>query len=304
MSTEDTRRRRRTREKTRDLQLEAAVRLVMGRTAGNGAGAVDPPADVLISDVLAGADRAIESAGAGARAVTTGAAYNIWPALADFRADPPSRVLYEAATPGMDRVRAATLNGPAALAAPRDVAAGEQRANQRYVADAGELLEAMVRYAGRRLRAGRTIEDLVWAIEALGVGYLLRMRVDAGIPLRQDAEGTSALASAVAGVMEAFTAPDEAASRSTRRRAAPAAAPRPSRRPGPTGRRSERGPAPPARRDCDGRTRRGRRRPPAAGRQSRRPAPVSPGATDPATTAPWACSGSGSGAASARPRRA
>ena len=170
--------------------------------------------------------------------MTTGAAYNIWPAQADFQADLLSRVLEEAATPGMERVRAATLNGLArqlpwravladtievdyresfdepsmflmiglaALAAPGDVAAGEQRANERYVAETGELLAAIVRYAGRRLRPGRSIEDLVWAIEALEVGYLLRMRIDATIPLRPDADGASALAAAASGVVEAFT---------------------------------------------------------------------------------------------------
>ena len=238
MSTDSVARRRRTREETRELLLAAAVRLLMGRIVGDGSATVNPLADVLITEVLEEANRALNAVDSGGRTMTTGAAYNIWPAQADFQADLLSRVLEEAATPGMERVRAATLNGLArqlawravladtievdyresfdepsmflmiglaALAAPGDVAAGEQRANERYVAETGELLAAIVRYAGRRFRAGRTIEDLVWAIEALEVGYLLRMRIDATIPLRPDADGASALAAAAAGIVEAFT---------------------------------------------------------------------------------------------------
>ena len=238
MSTDGVARRRRTREETRELLLAAAVRLVMGRIVGNGSATVNPLADVLITEVLEEANRALKAADSGGRTMTTGAAYHIWPAQADFQADLLSRVLEEAATPGMERVRAATLNGLAgqlpwrtvladtievdyresfdepslflmiglaALAAPGDVAAGERLANERYVADTGELLAAIVRYAGRRLRAGRTIKDLVWAIEALEVGYLLRMRIDPVIPLRPDTDGVSALAAAAAGVVEAFT---------------------------------------------------------------------------------------------------
>ena len=238
MSTDGVARRRRTREETRELLLAAAVRLVRGRIVGDGSATVNPLADVLITEVLEEANRALKAADSGGRTMTTGAAYNIWPAQVDFQADLLSRVLEEAATPGMERVRAATLNGLAgqlpwrtvladtievdyresfdepslflviglaALAAPGDVAAGERLANERYVADTGELLAAIVRYAGRRLRAGRTIKDLVWAIEALEVGYLLRMRIDPVIPLRPDTDGVSALAAAAAGVVEAFT---------------------------------------------------------------------------------------------------
>ena len=173
--------------------------------------------------------------------MTTGAVYNIWPSQAEFQADLLARILDQAATPGMDRVRAATLDGlarrlpwravlaetievdyresfaepsmflmigVAALAAPEEVAAADRAANERYVAETGELLAAIVRYAGRRLRPGRSIEDLVWAIEALEAGYLLRMRVDADIPLREAADGESALAAAAAGIVEAFTEED------------------------------------------------------------------------------------------------
>ena len=241
MSIEGVARRRRTREETRELLLTAAVRLVMARIVGDDTVSVNPLADVLITDVLDEANRTAGSAGPDTRVMTTGAAYNIWPTQAEFQADLLSRVLDEAATPGMDHVRAATLNGLArqlpwravlaetievdyresfeepsmflmiglaALAAPGDVAAGERLANERYVAETGELLAAIIRYAGRRLRDGRSIADLVWAIEALEVGYLLRMRIDPDIPLRPAADGESALAAAAAGIVEAFTEAD------------------------------------------------------------------------------------------------
>ena len=240
MSTERAGRRRRTRGETRELLLEAATRLVSGRIAGNGAPSVNPLADVLLTDVLDEANRALRAADPGARKMTTGAAYNIWPNQTDFQLDLLGRVLDAAATPGLERVRAATLNGlartvpwqavladtmevdflesyaepsmflmigVAALAAPADVAAGEQEANERYVTETGELLAAIIRYAGRRLRPDRTMDDLVWAIEALESGYLLRMRVAPDVPLRRDAAGASALATAATGIVEAFTEP-------------------------------------------------------------------------------------------------
>jgi hypothetical protein len=241
MSTDGVARRRRTREETRDLLLTAAVRLVMARIVGDDSASVNPLADVLLTDVLEEANRTASGTSPNGRAMTTGAAYNIWPTQADFQADLLSRVLDEAATPGIERVRAATLNGLArqlswravladtievdyresfdepsmflmiglaALAAPGDVAAGERRGNERYLAETGELLAAIIRYAGRRLRGGRSIDDLVWAIEALEVGYLLRMRIDPEIPLRPAADGDSALAAAAAGIVEAFTEED------------------------------------------------------------------------------------------------
>jgi hypothetical protein len=242
MSTEGAVRRRRARDETRELLLEAAVRLVVERIDGEGKEPFNPLADVLLTDVLAEANRALKAADPEARKMTTGAAYNIWPAQTGFQMDLLARVLDAAATPGMDRVRAATLDGLArqfawasvlagtidvdfeesfqepsmflmigitAMATPADVIAGEAAANQRYVAETGELLTAIIRYAGRRLRRGRTLEDLVWAIEALETGYLLRRRTHPDIPLRQDAGGHSAVAAAAVGVVEAFTEPDD-----------------------------------------------------------------------------------------------
>ncbi len=241
MSTDGVTRRRRTRDETRELLLTAAMRLVTGRMSGHHeAPAVNPLADVLLTDVLHEANRALKAEDPGARKMTTGAAYNIWPAQTDFQMDLMSRVLDAAATPGIERVRATTLDGlarqlpwqevlaatietdfresfaeptmflmigVAALGPPDKVDAGEQRANERYLAETGELLGAIIRYAGRRLRPGRGIDDLVWAMEALETGMLLRRRVAPDVPLRRDAAGRSALASAAVGVVEAFTEP-------------------------------------------------------------------------------------------------
>ncbi len=242
MSTDGVVRSRRTRDETRELLLHAAMRLLTERNAGDGEAPVNPLADVLVTDVLAEANRALLAADPGARKMTTGAAYNIWPGQAGFQMDLMARLLDAAATPGIESVRAATLNGlarqspwrtvlvetievdfreslaeptmflmigVAALATPGDVAAGERRANERYVAETGELLAAIIRYAGRRLRAGRTVDDLVWAVEALETGYLLRTRVAPDIPLRPDAAAVSALGTAAVGIVEAFTEPDD-----------------------------------------------------------------------------------------------
>lgn len=219
------------------------MRLLSERVAPDAESPVNPLAGVLLTEVLDEANRSLTATDPAARKMTTGAAYNIWPAQADFQMDLMDRVLDAAATPGIERVRGAALSalarqlpwqevlaeaievdfaesfdepamfvmiGMAALAAPADVTAGERRANERYVAATVELLSAIVEYSGRRLRPGRTIEDLVWAIEALETGLLLRKRRTPEIPSSRDARGVSVLAAAVVGVVEAFTEPIEA----------------------------------------------------------------------------------------------
>jgi hypothetical protein len=216
------------------------MRLLCERVAADAESPVNPLADVLVTEVLDEANRVLVAVDPAAREMTTGAAYNIWPAQADFQMDLMARVLDAAATPGIERVRSTALSalarqfpwqqvlaeaievdfaesfdepamflmiGVAALAAPADVTAGERRANERYVAATVELLSAIVEYSGRRLRPGRTIEDLIWAIEALETGLLLRRRRAPEIPLSRDAQGTSVLAAAAVGVVEAFTEP-------------------------------------------------------------------------------------------------
>ncbi|MGW2361913.1 hypothetical protein ACWCYC_34050, partial [Streptomyces phaeofaciens] len=92
----------------------------------------------------------------------------------------------------------------------RDAQAG---ANERYVSATDHLLTILLRYARRRLKSDRTMEDLIWAIEALSVGYLLRSRTHPDIPKRTDDKGWSVLASAYLGVVDAFSepVPDDAA---------------------------------------------------------------------------------------------
>jgi hypothetical protein len=230
--------RRRTRDETRNLLLDTAIQLLAERITGNGAGFVNPLAGVLLTDVIEQANQKERAANPKARDMTTGAAYNIWPSQLDFQMELTAHVLDAAATPGIERVRGATLGalaqqlswrrvlaetidvdfreslaeptmflmiGLAALTAPQDLAASERPANDRYLEQTGELLAAIIAYAGRRMRAGRSIDDLVWAIEALETGYLLRARVDPELPLRRAADGCSAVASAAIGVVEAFT---------------------------------------------------------------------------------------------------
>lgn len=233
--------RRRTRDETRNLLLDTAIRLLTYRITGNGAGSLNPLAGVLLTDVIDEANREQQAANPKARKMTTGAAYNIWPSQLDFQLELTAHVLEATATPGMERVRGAALSalaqqlpwqqvlaetievdfresfaepamflmiGLEALMAPQDLAASEGPAKERYVAQTGELLSAILAYSGRRLRRGRVIDDLVWAIEALESGYLLRMRVDPDVPLRPSADGYSALAAAAIGIVEAFTETD------------------------------------------------------------------------------------------------
>lgn len=72
------------------------------------------------------------------------------------------------------------------------------------------LLSNLLRYSKRRLRKGHTIEDLIWAIEALAVGYLLRGRSHPDVPERKGADGWTARARANMGIIEAFTEKEDA----------------------------------------------------------------------------------------------
>jgi hypothetical protein len=233
--------RRRTRDETRKLLLDTAVGLLANRITGNGAGSLNPLAGVLLTDVIEEANRQQQAASPKAGKMTTGAAYNIWPSQLDFQVELTAHVLEATVEPGIERVRSAVLSalaqqlpwqrvlaetievdfneafaepamflmiGLEALMAPQDLTASESSTNERYMKNTGELLSTIVAYAGRRLRPGRTIEDLVWAIEALESGYLLRRRVDSDVPLRPCADGYSALAAAAIGIVEAFTEAD------------------------------------------------------------------------------------------------
>lgn len=231
-------RRRRTKDQTRGLLLDGAMRVLADRIGGQGERTPNPLADVRITDALGQANQALLDGDPAARPMTTGAAYNIWPDQSGFQADLLNRVLMDTATPGVEHVRAVILSaladqrpwrtvlteafevdfehsfaspamfamlGLAALAPPADFAAGQHEANELYVRESADCLRTIMHYAGRRLRDGWEISDLVWAIEALEAGYLLRRRIHPDIPLKQAGEERTALATAIVGIFEAFT---------------------------------------------------------------------------------------------------
>jgi len=229
--------RRRTRAETRLLLLDAAVNVVIARIAGDGDDSINPLAGLLLNEVIDQANATLATAGATSRKMTTGAAYNIWPTQADFQHELVVHVLDLAATPGTEKMRAVTMDGLAkkldwrtvlgaaieadfgealepamlvriglgALATREELVDAAESTSKRYLTETGELVAATVRYSGRRLRAQRSMDDLVGAIAALGIGYVLRARLAPEVPMRPDAEGVTALAAAAVGIVEAFT---------------------------------------------------------------------------------------------------
>ncbi|MET4432176.1 MULTISPECIES: hypothetical protein [unclassified Mycolicibacterium] len=227
-------RRRRPREETRALFLKAGTRVAINRTAEPTARDQNLLAHIRVTDVL-GEINAGEAA-----QLTTGAFYQIWPSQAEFQRELLTHIMDQIAVPGGEEITALVFNlvaervdsdeifrrladedfrltrespelflaiGLGALA-PADLVRDAQRdANEQYVASLGRVLNGLLAYARRQLRPGRTIEDLIWAIEALSVGYLLRSRTDPDVPERADSEGWSARATAFLGMVEAFTEP-------------------------------------------------------------------------------------------------
>ncbi|MDV3125985.1 hypothetical protein M1247_13740 [Mycobacterium sp. 21AC1] len=225
-------RRRRPREETRALFLEAGTRIAINRTAEPTARDQNFLAGIRVTDVLADINSGETVQ------LTTGAFYQIWPSQAEFQRELLTHVMDQIAVPGGDEITTLVFHlvaertdvdeifrrladedfrltrespelflaiGLGALA-PADLVHDAQRgANEQYVASMGRVLNGLLTYAHRRLRPGRTIEDLIWAIEALSIGYLLRSRTDPDVPERVDPDGWSARASAFLGVVEAFT---------------------------------------------------------------------------------------------------
>jgi hypothetical protein len=233
-------RKRRTREETRQLLLDAAVRVVLARSNGDLGGSTNPLAGIRITEVLEEVNRQLRDADPDATLMTTGAAYNIWPTQEDFQASLLDRILSDAAVPGIDEVRAVldraidegahwhdvvarvlghdfevsfreptmfVMIGVTALGPAERIAELNKAANARYVADTSALLRRILDYAGRRLMPGRSIEDLVWAVEAVETGYLLRRRSMPRRTSRTDANRRTAVQAALIGVIEAFTEP-------------------------------------------------------------------------------------------------
>lgn len=230
------RRRHRPREETRALLLAAATRVAVGRVSEESEESHNALADVRIRDVLAEVNRVEEQAGASK--LTTGAFYQIWTDQADFQRELLAHVMEQIATPGAREIESLAFQlvsdgvhadeilraigdldfteskrspemflalGLGALVSADMVRRAQSEANARYLEMMTSLLDNILRYGGRRLRSGRSMTDLIWALEALEVGYLLRSRTDPEVPERPDERGWSARATAFVGLVHAFT---------------------------------------------------------------------------------------------------
>ncbi len=141
--------------------------------------------------------------------MTTGAAYNIWTAQEDFQLSLLEHILTGSSVPGVDRVDAAleadiacgldgrdlvatcfggdfdisfaestmfVMIGVGALATPTHDATTNEQPNMEYTEITSALPTPILARGGRCIAQGRTMEDLVCAIEAIEDGYLLRRR--------------------------------------------------------------------------------------------------------------------------------
>jgi hypothetical protein len=232
-------RRRRTRNETRELLLVAAQRIVIERVNGTKLPAANPLTGVRITDAIEEANRVIAQGGSAGSAMTTGAAYNIWSSQEEFQRDLLDRILQDAAVPGIDRVREVMADaisegrewddvlgrtivadfevslaestmfvmlGLSAMVPVAELVQTTRAANERYVGEMSDILGRIIDHGGRRLRNGRSIVDLVWAIEAIESGYLIRSRTHPDVPLDTGSLGDRpALAAAVIALVEAFT---------------------------------------------------------------------------------------------------
>ncbi len=230
-------RKRRTREETRELLLDAAVRVVLARSNGDHGASTNPLAGVRITDALEEVNRVLRELDPDATEMTTGAVYNIWPNQEDFQSALLDRTMAAAAIPQIARVQAELERGLAAgsdwrelvarcfgvdfdvsfdeptmflmigvsaLAAPNKIASTNEEGNRNYVAETGRILRRIIRHGGRRMAPGRTIEDLVWAIEAIEVGYLIRRRTNPEVTART-ARGRTVVQEAIIALVEQFT---------------------------------------------------------------------------------------------------
>jgi hypothetical protein len=226
-------RRRRPRQETRTLFLQAGTRVAVDRMASPSA--QNLLAGVRVTDVLAEINASTPD-----QVTTTGAFYQIWTSQADFQRELLAHVMDQIAVPGADELTTLVFNlvaqratpdvvfqrladedfrltrqspelflaiGLGALAPAELVEAAQRDANQQYVASMSRVLNGLIAYAGLRMQPGRTIEVLIWAIEALTVGYLLRSRTHPDVPERANSGGRTARATAFIGLVRAFTEP-------------------------------------------------------------------------------------------------
>jgi hypothetical protein len=234
---------RRTRDETRQLLLDAAVRVVLARSNGDMAGSTNPLAGVRITDALDEVNRQLRDADPAATVMTTGAVYNIWPNQEDFQLALLDHILTGASVPGIERVEMVLEEGIAvglawqelvvrcfgtdfeasfgeptmfvmigltALGPPARIAEVNEVPNREYVDATTAILRRILAYADRRMVRGRTIADLVWAIEALEVGYLLRRRSHPELTERSRG-GRTVVQSSLLALVEQFTEPRQVA---------------------------------------------------------------------------------------------
>ncbi|MFM8772486.1 MAG: hypothetical protein ACKOFP_01355 [Actinomycetota bacterium] len=230
-------RKRRTREETRELLLDAAVRVVLARSNGDVDGSTNPLAGVRITDALEEVNRLLRDRDRSAPQMTTGAAYNIWPSQEEFQQALLDKILLDAATPEIDRVKAELdsglrqgldwrelvtrcfgvdfevsyeeptmflMIGMTALAPPQRLSTMNKESNERYLAETGAILHRILEHGGRHMAPGLTVDDLVWAIEAIESGYMLRRRAEVDVTDRK-INGHTVVQSAILAVAEDFT---------------------------------------------------------------------------------------------------
>ena len=230
-------RKRRTREETKELLLDAAVRVVLARSNGDLDGSTNPLAGVRITDALEEVNRLLHERDPAAPQMTTGAAYNIWPSQEEFQQALLDKILLDAATPEIDRVKAELdaglsegadwkelvtrcfgvdfevsyeeptmflMIGMTALAPPQRLSTMNRESNERYLAETGAILQRILEHGGRRMAPGLTVDDLVWAVEAIESGYMLRRRAEVDVTDRR-VNGHTVVQGAILAVVENFT---------------------------------------------------------------------------------------------------
>lgn len=243
--TDSAARRRRPREETRELLLQEAEDLLVERLA-TGSETLNPLAAMRITDVLS----SINDRHPDQPRMTTGAVYQIWESQTAFQDELLDRIMRKVAVPWESRARDAIAvamdaglpladvvgamskvdspsresvelslaAGLSAFVAPKRIRRAEKKANAEYLRVLGGMLEELLAYAGRRMRAGLTVADIVWSIEAIEVGFNLRERSHPEIVARADKQGFPLPVLASVGIIEAMTEPIPAAGRAKSRR--------------------------------------------------------------------------------------
>jgi hypothetical protein len=76
--------------------------------------------------------------------------------------------------------------------------------NDRYLTETGAILQRILEHGGRQMAPGLTVDDLVWAIEAIESGYMLRRRAEGAVTDRM-VNGTTVVQSVILAIVEEFT---------------------------------------------------------------------------------------------------